>query len=113
VSLKLLHTRAAILSGRCARSNRDKGATLSARALNVRVVLDFSASAALGRPVFSSGRSAITAAPALAVGRSEVMGKCLMQRQPWLPAKTQAGTMLSAPKEEKVWNLQQGACLIC
>jgi hypothetical protein len=84
-----------------------------ARARNVRVVMDFSASAALGRPVLSSGRSAITAAPALAVGRSEVMGKCLMQRQPWLPAKTQAGKMLLAPVEEKIADLQQGACLIC
>jgi hypothetical protein len=84
-----------------------------ARALIVRVVIGFSASAALGRPVFLPGRSAFTAAPALAEGRSEVMGKCLMQRQPWLPAKTHAGTMLLAPDEEKIADLQQGACLIC
>jgi hypothetical protein len=68
----------------------DEGAAGSARAFNVRVEKKKVASAARGRPAKMSGREASVAMP-VPLRRGSVRGeKCLMQRQPWWPARMPA-----------------------
>jgi hypothetical protein len=79
----------------------DEGAARGARAMNVRVEMNESASAALGRPVDFAGRKVPAATPIPERGRFLVGGKYLMQRQPWWPAKS-AGSIHSAQLRGRV-----------
>jgi hypothetical protein len=90
------------VSQRRARSKKDEGAADAARALNVRVANELSASAAMSGPVESAGRRVPNAAPRVIGGRSRPGKASLMQRQPWWPAH-KAGAKLFDVKMGRDW----------